>query len=97
MLLQYPMVSYAHFVDVNQLVLVGRPTFSRCYFLRILEINDDASSNQLFIGRFCYRLISTVKTKGDQSQNVSEPNGKPILVSETFCLALNYQPKNANK
>jgi hypothetical protein len=44
-----------------------------------------------------YRLISNVTTKGDQSQNVSEHNGKPILVSETFCLALNYQPKNANK
>ena len=49
-----------------------------------------------FFFSFQYRLISNnVTTKDDQSQNLSEHNGKPILVSETFCLALTHQPKNA--
>ena len=46
---------------------------------------------------FEYRLIPIVRTKGDQSQNVTEHYGKPNLVSETFCLVPSHQPENAKK
>ena len=47
------------------------------------------------MSKMTYRSVSIIRIKGDQSQNVFEHNGKPNLVSETYCLALTHQPKNA--
>ena len=59
---------------------IGRPTISRCYFLRIVEIYDDASSNQPFIGRFFPTTSRRVWEKStDRRSNDHRPADKSVV------------------